>query len=400
VVPANGRVWQSLNSIGVVASANRALDPRALESEAAEAGGAGGCAAQFRDAFERLVTALVGEACLTTTGARAAGDSLVSALITQARLLRLLQRRQELADRSIPGPLVITGLHRTGTTLVQDLLAEHPAIRAPRLWELLSPADNRSAEAFLVAKARSYVEEYYRAAPAFRAIHSLGAQQPDECHRLKSPTFLSEIYWLRYRIPSYAAWLSGQDHLPAYEFHRAALSAILSRRPTDHGAVPSAVVVKCPFHMRHLSQLAATYPHARVVRMHRDPLVALASWCSLTATIRQARASHVDRREIGSQLLEHASAVVDDDRDDGGGAMPTLDVRYQDLIRAPLAVASTICEFAGMPFPDPARERMRRFLADRPQQRLGRHAYRLEDYGLRASRLAQRFAAYRRRYGV
>lgn len=374
-----------------------------LESKAAEASAAAGCAAQFRAAFDRLVTALRTEAGLTTAGSRVASDSLVAALVTQAGLLRLAGRRRPAADRPVPAPIIITGLHRTGTTLVQNLLAEHPAVRAPRLWELLAPEDDATGAAPLVDRARRYVAEYYRAAPAFRQIHPLDAQRPDECHRLKSPTFLSEIYWLRYRIPGYAAWLAGQDQLPAYRFHRLALEAILRRRPSDHGILPSAVVIKCPFHLRHAGQLAATYPHGRVVRLHRDPVVALASWCSLTSTIRRARADRVDRSEIGALLLEHAGAVIDELCADAGRdpvGLPTLDLRYPDLMRDPLAAVGAVCEFAQIPFTSQARQRMRRYLAANPHHHLGRHDYQLEDYGLRADRLARRFAAYKRRFEV
>lgn len=94
----------------------------------------------FRPALSRLCEAISGEAGLTGAGERAARTALIRALTVQAQVRKFAAAHPELAERS-PGPVVvITGLHRSGTTLLQNLLAEHPGLRVPRLWELMSPA--------------------------------------------------------------------------------------------------------------------------------------------------------------------------------------------------------------------------------------------------------------------
>ena len=45
-----------------------------------------------------------------------------------------------------------------------------------------------------------------------------------------------------------------------------------------------------------------------------------------------------------------------------------------------------------------AERRMRRVLAEQPQHQHGVHRYALEDFGLEAGALAERFAAYRARF--
>src|SRR3989440_2097881 len=290
---------------------------------------------RFLPALERLCSAISAEARLTEAGRRSTKRSLVSALVLQLRLHRLLAEHPEIERLPFDGPLVVVGLFRTGTTLLQNLLAQHPDVRVPRLWELMHPisSDGSAAErARLIRVTQSYVQAYYRAARAFRAIHYLDAELPEECHRLTGTTFTSDIYPLRYRIPSYGNWLAGQDMRRPYAFHRTLLRCLLWRDPGGH------VALKCPTHLWHLDALAATYPQGRLVRLHRDPVAAVASACSLTAVVRSARSGEVDRAEIGRYWTEPAEAALGTARrSEPVHGLPVLDLRYDDLARDPLA---------------------------------------------------------------
>src|SRR5919198_1021571 len=251
---------------------------------------------RFLSALDRLCSALSDEARLTEAGRRSTRRSLVSALVLQLRLERLLAEHPEIERLPFDGPLVVVGLFRTGTTLLQNLLAQHPDMRVPQLWELMHPVpgDCSAAErARLIRITQAYVQAYYRAVPGFRAGHYLDAELPEECHRLIGTTFTSDVYPLRYRIPGYADWLAGQDMRRPYAFHRTLLRCLLWRDPGGH------VALKCSTHLWHLDALAATYPQGRLVRLHRDPVAAVSSACRLTAVVRSAWSAEVDRAEIG-----------------------------------------------------------------------------------------------------
>src|SRR2546423_10875677 len=193
---------------------------------------------RFLSALDRLCSALSDEARLTEAGRRSTRRSLVSSLVLQLRLERLLAQHPHIERLPFDGPLAVLGLFRTGTTLLQNLLAQHPDVRAPQLWELMHPVarDGSATErARLIRATQSYVQAYYRAAPGFRAIHYLDAELPEECHRLVGATFTSDIYPLRYRIPSYVDWLARQGMRRPYAYHRRLLRCPLWRRPGRHG---------------------------------------------------------------------------------------------------------------------------------------------------------------------
>jgi len=353
---------------------------------------------RFLPALERLCSAISAEARLTEAGRRSTKRSLVSALVLQLRLHRLLAEHPEIERLPFDGPLVVVGLFRTGTTLLQNLLARHPDVRVPQLWELMHPIsrDGSAAErARLIRVTQSYVRAYYRAAPAFRAIHYLDAELPEECHRLIGTTFTSDIYPLRYRIPSYGEWLVGQDMRRPYAFHRTLLRCLLWRDPGGH------VAIKCPTHLWHLDALAATYPQGRLVRLHREPVAAVASACSLTAVVRSARSAEVDRAEIGRYWTERAVAALGSARRDGDvHGLPVLDLRYDDLVGDPLAAAASVCEFAGIRWTGAAEKRIRRFLERNPQGRHGVHRYAPEEFGVSRAELEERLGDYRKEFGL
>jgi len=384
---------------GVLAEAP---SPRGARLEAAELVGGvlthapDGDGLRFLPALDRLCSAISDEARLTEAGRRSTQRALVSALVLQLRLHRLLERHPEIERLPLDGPLVVVGLFRTGTTLLQNLLAQHPDVRVPQLWELMHPIsrDGSAAErARLIRVTQAYVQAYYRAAPAFRAIHYLDAELPEECHRLIATTFTSDIYPLRYRIPSYVDWLAGQDMRRPYAFHRTLLRCLLWRDPGGH------VALKCPTHLWHLDALAATYPHGRLVRLHRDPVAAITSACSLTAVVRSARSAEVDRAEIGRYWTECAEAAIGPARRSGDvHGLPVLDLRYDDVVGDPLAAVASVCEFAGIRWTGAAEKRVRRFLERNPKGRHGRHRYTPEEFGVSRAELEERLGDYRKEF--
>ena len=384
---------------GVLAEAP---SPRGARLEAAELVGGvlthapDGDGLRFLPALDRLCSAISDEARLTEAGRRSTQRALVSALVLQLRLYRLLERHPEIERLPFDGPLVVVGLFRTGTTLLQNLLAQHPDVRVPQLWELMHPIsrDGSAAErARLIRVTQAYVQAYYRAAPAFRAIHYLDAELPEECHRLIATTFTSDIYPLRYRIPSYVDWLAGQDMRRPYAFHRTLLRCLLWRDPGGH------VALKCPTHLWHLDALAATYPHGRLVRLHRDPVAAITSACSLTAVVRSARSAEVDRAEIGRYWTECAEAAIGPARRSGDvHGLPVLDLRYDDVVGDPLAAVASVCEFAGIRWTGAAEKRVRRFLERNPKGRHGRHRYTPEEFGVSRAELEERLGDYRKEF--
>ena len=381
------------------ASSADAFDVDALVERATRATPELGAPFEFLEALRVLCDSLEHEAALTVSGRQSVAAALVGSLVTQARLSKHRQDHPEIDGIPVTRPVFIIGLPRTGSTLLHNLLAQHPELRGPNLWELMTPAGPRDArhQAEAAAACQAYVDDFYRSAPRFPAIHPFNAWRPDECHRLLGNAFQSRVYWIRFRVPSYATWLERQDLGPAYEYHRLQLKSILWR---IGGGVP---VLKCPFHVWSLDALARTYPDARFISLHRDPAVIVPSTASLCAVNRAVRSDAVDRVEIGRFWLAHIERVVStvaESRRTHLAGRPVLDVRHDELTRDPLGAVGRICEFIEVPLGTDVVGAMRAFLAENPRQQHGVHRYSAEEFGLDPRDLHERFAPYRREYGV
>jgi hypothetical protein len=342
--------------------------------------------------LEQLVRSLDGEARLTSAGRIRAQRSLVRSLVEQLETSHRIAERPEVTNRPLR-PIIITGMLRTGTTFLQHLLAAHPQLRAPALWEMMAPA-RRDPPGQLITQCAAYIAEYNRIAPKFRHIHPLHAEFPEECHRLTGNTFCDPIFALRYHVPSYVTWLGRQSMVPVYRYHRTQLQVLLDRIPGDH------VLLKGPSHLWYPDDLAAVYPDALVVRLHRSPSVAVPSVCSLTSVVRGASADPVDDHEIGRYWLERVTPVLEHLRPGvGPGTVAPLDIRYSDLIADPLRTVAMICDHIGVPLTDEATRRMSAVLGRRPAGGT-RHRYTATDFGLTTAGLDERFASYREAFAL
>ena len=124
------------------------------------------------------------------------------------------------------GPIVVTGLGRSGTTLLHELLACDPANRPPLLWELVHTVPgarpprsrrHRSAEAPAedwVAITHAEITLMDEMVPAFTAMHENGGHLPTECIFAFAHQFSSDQFTGLYNVPSYTIWKSGVDQTP------------------------------------------------------------------------------------------------------------------------------------------------------------------------------------------
>lgn len=352
----------------------------------------------FAEPLNVLARALDSEARLTPAGRLAVRNALISSLLTQISIKQNIAEHPEINQLQVAQPVFIIGMLRTGSTLVHNLLSQHPGLRVPNLWELMYPAEagmTHKKQEELANRAQAYVDEYFHIAPELKQIHFLDARQPDECHRLLGNAFQSMVYEMRYRVPGYANWLNDRDLKSAYEYHLQQLKNILWRIPGD------VVVLKCPFHAWYLDALVRVYPTARFIHLHRDPTSVVVSTCSLCATIRAGRSDAVDRAEIGQEWLaqiERGVTRMQESRRTYLNDKPVLDIRYNDLMRDIIGVMKQVCNFIGVPMTEQAEYQMRQYLSRNQQHKYGTHRYTPEEFGLDRSDLDGRFPAYRQQY--
>jgi hypothetical protein len=353
--------------------------------------------------YRILVRALDEEAKLHALGRAISRSDCLNWLENRLQITETRKRHPEISTAPVDRPLFITGLPRTGTSILHELLAQDPHHRAPLHWEVRSPcpAPDEASRASdpRIERAERQIQLWNQIVPEYGSMHELGARIPVECVQITAHEFVSEEILGRYQAPSYAAWYAQADVRPAYRFHRAMLQHLQWRCRRDRW------VLKAPSHLPVLDALLDVYPDARIVLTHRDPLKILPSVASILYSTMWVRSDAIDADallgwftgETCLALLERAAALRASGRVD---PKQFFDVRYEDLVKQPIPTIAGLYAHFGIDFSADAERRMREYLADKPKGKHGEHRYEFAHTGFDLAAERERFRAYRERYGV
>jgi len=347
----------------------------------------------FLEPLSRLLESCHREARLNMIGKMALRSDVVRILCNRLLLARDRQLYPEIAQQKIREPLFIVGLPRSGTTLLHILLAADPAHRAPLTWEVMSPSPPSSKDRRQrIRQATRNLAMLRWLAPTFESVHVTGAELPQECVSLMSPTFMSDQFDTMYNVPSYRGWFFNQNLQPAYEFHRRSLQQLQFRQSAERW------VLKAPAHMFAAPALLSIYPDARFVQIHRDPMEAVVSVSSLVTILRRVFSDAVDPVQIGRDALTYWSQTLKTfmRARDQLPASRVCDLRYDDVRRDPIAAARGVYEHFGWTFAQEIEERMRIVLAQQASHTNGVHRYDATHFKLNE---INGFAEYCERFG-
>lgn len=354
----------------------------------------------LHEPLDVLCASFENDARLNFGGRIAVRNYLKRLLENRLRLQRDITQHPEILDVEIRKPVFIVGLPRTGSTLLQRLLARDPAVRSLATWEMLFPSpppdDASAAGDPRIARAAFRIRLMNWAAPDFVTAHELQVNEPEECVSLLMTTLVSHAYELMNDLASYRAWFAQQDEQATYRYFKRQLQVLSWKRPRDHW------VLKCPVHLFGIEPLMQVFPDATLVQTHRDPVSVMPSVCSLFSVVQTLLSDYADPRQLGGDWVQRWAQGCDEAiaLRDAGAEARFIDVAYQQMIRDPFVCVRAIYAARGEPFTAEAETAMRNWLAGNPQHKHGKHSYRLEDYGLSAEQVDARFARYKQRYAA
>ncbi|MER7055375.1 sulfotransferase [Streptomyces sp. NPDC000351] len=365
---------------------SRRTPDRTFDRLLARAGGAAGDE-RFADDFRSLLRWWAGAENLTPVGWQSARSHVRRHLTNRARIRRLIAEHPGIEREPVEKPVFVVGLPRTATTLTHGVLSVSDEHRSPRLWELLTPGlevppgGRRRA----TAPARRLVDGTNLLAPRFRDIHPMTADGPEEC-TFALPHALMPLSSAR--IPEYQAWHYERDFVPDYRHLKQVYQVLQYGRPRRRW------ILKSPMHLENLDALHTVFPDATVVWTHRDPVTAVASFCSLVEHGMVLGTRPVDRHGIGATWLDLLS------RSAARGlaaraAIPRqslVDVPYSWLGSDPGTGAPKLYAAVGARWTDAEAARLAG-VAARPKGTRP-HRYELSRYGLTRADVESAFAGY------
>ncbi|RGE45438.1 sulfotransferase [Comamonas testosteroni] len=357
----------------------------------------------YQQALEVLTQALNTEAKLSATGQVMMRERLVGQLVNRLIMEDYFQRFPEIAQIAIDDPLVIVGLPRTGTTMLQRTLAVDPRFYSAAWWETRYPAplngDTPQDASKRIEMAKAEVAQTIEAIPQILSIHPMNATLCDEEFMLMEHSFLSAMDAYA-DVPSYTAWLDQQDQRPVYTQLKKMLQFLQWQKAQRGEPQGQRWLLKAPQHLHTLEILLSVFPKAQVILTHRDPAQTIPSMASMAHTLWQIYSDQPDPRSAGKQWntrmargILHTMQVRDQQ-----DSQRFLDIHFSDTVAKPMEVLEKVYQFAGLPFTDKARADAQQWLASNGREKRAGHDYSLETFGLSEEQMQSDYAQYRARH--
>jgi hypothetical protein len=351
--------------------------------------------------LEVLTRALTVEACLNAGGRDYWSARLLGILVTRLRAREWFRRHPEILQERIHAPIIILGLTRTGTTLLQRLISSDSRFYSAAYWEARFPVPSEGdlSGAQRITAAKAEIDALLAANPDLASVHPFDAMGAEEDILILDQTLLSNTSETLAHVPSYYRWLRQQDLRPAYRYWYQMLQ-MLQWQKRQRGVRGERWVLKTPMHLGHVDHILELLPDATFVQTHRDPLATIPSYASMIQGLWRGGSDEADPLEAAresSATLEHDLARCLQVRD-GLPREKFIDVDFQDTVSNPLAVVERVYRHIGVSMTETARTQILTYMNSHPREQRPKHTYTLEEFGFTAEEIRSRFRTYRERH--
>jgi hypothetical protein len=353
----------------------------------------------FRQGLRVLLEMYDTTARLTPGGRKIARRRIGELLTNRLFIQETLKKHPEIKARPIRRPMYLTGLPRTGTSALFNLLAIDEVSRPLLYWEGCYPYPIEGAapgepDPRLVALRQS-LERMRQKDPEFAKVHEVSADGPEECVQLLAHTLGGVQLGVEPLISPYREWFEKQDLRGPYAYYADLLRMLDWQRPGQRW------LLKSPAHLWALDVLVGMFPDACIIQTHRDPAQIIGSYCSMVAMLMRG-SEGVDRLKLGPTVLEYLARSAEramEAREKLGPAR-FVDVDYRQFVKDPMGAVERIYDAFKLELAPRTAHAMRKHIADHPQNKHGAHTYTLADYGLTAEMVTARMARYIERFDV
>jgi hypothetical protein len=316
-----------------------------------------------------------------------------------------LKHHPQILEERIDRPVIVTGLPRSGTTHLVNLLAADARFHSLPLWESYEPVP-LPGEATLpdgtdprYARCAAAWEGMRQVTPLLASMHPM---EPDHIHEeleLMGPDFASYNFeWLS-MSPRWRDHYLGSDQKPHYEY----LKRVLQLLQWQRGVSGKRWVLKCPQHLEQLPVLLKVFPDATVAFTHRDPVAVVQSTITMQAYTQRMQRPQVEMmwlRDYWVARIERLLRACVRDRDLARAAR-SVDCPFDVFMRDPWKILEEVYTKAQLPLTAQARASLEQYLAAHPRGKAGQILYELKrDFALEPQQLRERFRFYFDRFSV
>ncbi|KRF10464.1 sulfotransferase family protein [Nocardioides sp. Soil796] len=324
-------------------------------------------------------------------------------LSNRMRIHDFAARHPEVRDIEIAAPVMVSGLFRSGTSHLVNLLAADTRFRGAPLWELnqmvpgrgdgagpdgVDPRFTRAAANYEMAQAANpYIKSWHPMDP-WRIEEDIEILASNFSGTYPEHLFQHAEQWRDYHL--------AHDQTQHYEFQKLCMQVMSWHRPGERW------LTKYPAHIECLQALVNVFPDVIVVETHRDPVGAVVSAATMHSYMARTwqheidYAHHLDYwRDLSQRLLEAGVRdrhLVEDQ---------VVDVYYDEMVADNWSAVNAVYDKAGIEMTDQSRAQIQAFIDNNAQGRDGRIVYDLRGhFGVEPEDVRKPFEAYLERHPV
>lgn len=358
---------------------------------------------RFLEPLSLLIYSLKHEARLTKAGLESQRQRILGLLENRLRVEAHYAAHPEIENERIVNPVVIVGLPRTGTTMLHRILSSDDRFYFPRFYEARYPVplnDPTTGEDTRIARVEDELIGMLAAAPELASVHPLSATEAEEEISLIEHSFFSSSPEAFCRVPTYAKWVENNDNTPGYEY-LARLLKLLQWLKRQQGQQAERWLLKTPHHLHHMQLLQDTFPDAKVLLTHRDPLETIPSLTSFHRYLYTLSSDDVDVPEMALHwMLKFSRSINEATAIRKKYPERFLDIDFQDTVNNSNSVIESVYNFVGMHLGQEVKNAMTIWKDENRREKRAKHKYSLGEFGFTAEQLMVQFSDYRNNFIV
>lgn len=368
----------------------------ALMAEAAEATGLSDFGpGDFREGLDVLLASLERDGDFSPETDEVVTAKLRGWLVNRLEVEAWYRDHPEIKELPVRGPVDVTGLPRTGTTALGNMLSLDPQFRSLRMWEQRKPCPPPTLESEATDPRRlAYVDEVAQLPADLKAMHLYEVDATIEDSDVLGMAFHGQQMTLP--VYGYQAWWRTADCTETFHYHRRVVKLLQSQRP------PDLWLFKAPHHKFHLEAVVSGYPDVRFVMTHRDPGKVVPSYSSIVSTILPPAAGERDVHRLGREICDHLRIGMENAIAARArlGADRFLDVHHHEFLADSIGTARRVYEFLDLELTPAVEQSMRDWHAANRTGAHGAHRYTAEQFGLRTAQIRSDYDFYIRHFDV
>jgi len=372
----------------------------------------------FREALQVLLNEYANDEGLSGVGEQQCFKDLVRCASNHLIIQDRIKETPQLDEVNLKKPLSVSGLPRSGTTHLVNLLAADSRFMSLPLWVAQEPfhaPGQEKASGKLKFGARALTRflksgdsltetdpRYLRCSARWSGMQIMGPDlaamhpmNPDHIHEeLELMTFdfgCNQFEWTS-MVPGYRDYYFGKDQTPHYEYMVKVLKLLQIERGTDQSWV-----LKCVQNPEQLPALKSVMPDATAIMTHRDPVAVIQSIATMIAYGHRILRTSVDPRWVLDYWADRIEALLRACVRDRHvwGPKQSMDVMFHEFMAGDMATVEKIYELHELELTPKARQEMADFIKAHPRGKYGRVRYHLkEHFGVEPGEIRERFGFY------